>query len=105
MDDVEHNGITFERGERLIMSLPSANRDPAIFENPDEADIGRERNRHVAFGVGIHRCVGSNLARLEMEVALKAWFARIPEFELSDPDAVTWSAGQVRGARTVPVKF
>lgn len=105
MENVEHEGFTFERGERLILSLPAANRDPATFENPDEADIGRERNRHVAFGVGIHRCVGSNLARLEMEVAIKVWFERIPEFRLSDPDAVTWSAGQVRGARTVPVTF
>jgi hypothetical protein len=72
---------------------------------PDEADIGREKNRLVAFGVSIHRCAGSNLARLEMEVAFSVWFARIPEFELSHPEAVTWSAGQVRGARTVPVRF
>ncbi len=105
MADVEHDGFTFKRGERMILSFPAANRDPAVFECPDEADIGRQKNRHVAFGVGIHRCAGSNLARLEMEVALAAWFARIPEFELSDPDAVTWSAGQVRGARTVPVRF
>ena len=105
MADVEHDGITFKRGDRMILSFPAANRDPAAFEYPDEADIGREKNRHVAFGVGIHRCAGSNLARLEMEVALAVWFARIPEFELSHPEAVTWSAGQVRGARTVPVRF
>jgi hypothetical protein len=105
MADVEQDGITFKRGDRMILSFPAANRDPAVFECPDEADIGREKNRHVAFGVGIHRCAGSNLARLEMEVALAVWFARSPEFELSHPKAVTWSAGQVRGARTVPVRF
>jgi hypothetical protein len=105
MEDMEHDGVTLKRGERMVLSFPAANRDPAVFECPDEADIGREKNRHVAFGVGIHRCAGSNLARLEMQVALAVWFARIPEFELSHPEAVTWSAGQVRGARTVPVSF
>ena len=105
LEDVEHNGVTFKRGERVFLNLPAANRDPAAFERPDEAVIDREKNRHVSFGVGIHRCVGSNLARLEMEVALATWFARIPEFELSDPDAVAWSVGQVRGARHVPIVF
>ncbi|MBT4489061.1 MAG: cytochrome P450, partial [Rhodospirillaceae bacterium] len=57
------------------------------------------------FGVGIHRCAGSNLARMEMDVALRVWFERIPEFELSAPEAVTWAGGQVRGPRSVPVKF
>lgn len=105
MDEVEHGDTTIKRGERLILNLPSANRDPAVFESPDEAVLDREKNRHVSFGVGFHRCAGSNLARLEMEVALGVWFSRIPEFELSDPEAVTWSAGQVRGARNVPVTF
>ncbi|MFP6748436.1 MAG: cytochrome P450 [Alphaproteobacteria bacterium] len=105
MEDVQHGDATVKRGERLILNLPAANRDPAVFENPDDYIIDREKNRHVAFGIGFHRCAGSNLARLEMEVALGVWFSRIPEFELSDPAAVTWSAGQVRGARTVPVTF
>ena len=55
--------------------------------------------------VGIHRCAGSNLARMEMRVALEEWLARIPEFSLEDPDAVTWAAGQVRGPRSIPVVF
>ena len=105
MEDVQHGDATVKRGERLILNLPAANRDPAVFENPDDYIIDREKNRHVAFGIGFHRCAGSNLARLEMEVAIGVWFSRIPEFELSDPAAVTWSAGQVRGARTVPVTF
>jgi cytochrome P450 len=105
MEDVDHKGTTIKRGERLVLNFPAANRDPEVFECPDEAVIDRQKNRHVAFGVGVHRCAGSNLARLEMEVALQTWFKRIPEFELSDPDGVTWAAGQVRGARNVPVRF
>jgi hypothetical protein len=89
----------------MILNLPSANRDPEIFDDPDKYIIDRDMNRHIAFGLGFHRCAGSNLARLEMQVALSVWFSRIPEFELSDPSAVTWSAGQVRGARHVPVTF
>ena len=67
--------------------------------------IDRAENRHAAFGLGIHRCLGSNLARMELTVALEEWIRRYPDFELSDPDAVTWSAGQVRGPRTVPVRI
>ncbi len=105
MDDVEYGGVTFKRGERLMINFPAANRDPEVFDRPDEAILDREKNRHFAFGIGIHRCAGSNLARMEMEVALSVWFERIPEFKLSDPDKVTWAAGQVRGARNVPVTF
>ena len=55
--------------------------------------------------MGIHRCLGSNLARMELKVALQEWMARFPDFELADPDAVTWSAGQVRGPRRMPVRI
>jgi len=92
-------------GDKMILNFPAGNRDPQVFDRPDEVVLDRERNRHVAFGLGIHRCAGSNLARMEMDVALRVWFERIPEFELSDPDAVTWAGGQVRGPRSVPVRF
>jgi hypothetical protein len=59
----------------------------------------------VAFGVGIHRCAGSNLARMEMQVAIEEFLAMIGEFELADPDAVTWAGGQVRGPRHLPLRF
>ena len=71
----------------------------------DRVILDRKLNRHVAFGAGIHRCAGSNLARMELRVAIEEWLARIPEFEISDPAAVTWAGGQVRGPRTVPVRF
>ncbi|NDA38413.1 MAG: cytochrome P450, partial [Acidimicrobiia bacterium] len=89
----------------VLMAFPAANRDPRQFENPDEVILDRENNRHVAFGSGIHRCAGSNLARLEVRVALQTWLARIPEFELVDPTAVTWVGGQVHGPRSCMVKF
>lgn len=105
MEDFDFNGVCIKRGERLMINFPAANRDPEKFERADEVVLDRQKNRHIAFGIGVHRCAGSNLARMEMEVALKTWFRRIPEFELSDPDAVTWAGGQIRGARTVPVTF
>ncbi len=102
---VEYGGVTLQPGDKVLMNFPGANHDPEIFDRPDEFVIDRERNRHVAFGAGIHRCAGSNLARLEMDVALSTWMRRIPEFEVSAPDEVTWAGGQVRGPRYVPVAF
>ncbi|MGA1437464.1 MAG: cytochrome P450 [Ilumatobacteraceae bacterium] len=92
-------------GERVILTFPAANRDPAMFENPEEVIIDREHNRHIAFGSGIHRCAGSNLARMEMQVAIEEFLKMIPEFEIADADAVTWAGGQVRGPRNIPVTF
>ena len=67
--------------------------------------IDREENRHSAFGLGAHRCLGSNLARLEMQVALEMWVQQFPDFELTDSGAVTYSAGHVRGPRSIPIKI
>ena len=94
-----------KEGERIMLTFPAANRDPEMFENPEEVIIDRQRNRHVAFGSGIHRCAGSNLARMEMNVAIEEFLKMIPEFELADPDRVTWAGGQVRGPRHLPVVF
>ena len=68
-------------------------------------DFDRKENRHIAFGAGIHRCLGSNVARMEMAVAIEEFLKVIPDFELADPDAVTWSGGQVRGPRYLPISF
>ncbi|MGH9055440.1 MAG: cytochrome P450 [Acidimicrobiales bacterium] len=102
--DFDFHGRSFKEGDWLLLPFPSANRDPAVFKNPDVVQLDRASNRHSAFGLGIHRCLGSNLARMELRVALEEWLARYPEFELADPSAVTWSAGQVRGPRTMPVR-
>jgi len=102
--DTEYNGCPIKAGERILMNFPGANRDPEVFPDADKVILDREHNRHLAFGSGIHRCAGSNLARMELRVAVEEWLARIPEFEVTDHTKVTWAGGQVRGPRTVPVR-
>jgi len=104
-EDFDFEGRPFREGDWLLLPFPAANRDPDVFDDADEVILDRAVNRHSAFGLGIHRCLGSNLARMELRIALEEWIARYPDFELSDPGAVTWSAGQVRGPRTVPVRI
>jgi len=102
--DVEYKGCPMHAGDRVLMNFPAANRDPAQFPDPDTVILDRQNNRHVAFGAGIHRCAGSNLARMELRVAIEEFITRIPNFELTDPSLVTWAGGQVRGPREVPVR-
>jgi len=92
-------------GDRVLLSFPAANRDPEMFENPEQVIIDRKVNRHVAFGAGIHRCAGSNLARMEMQVAIGEFLAMMGDFELDDTQTVTWAGGQVRGPRNLPIRF
>ncbi|MFM8867709.1 MAG: cytochrome P450 [Ilumatobacteraceae bacterium] len=94
-----------KEGDWVLLPFPAANRDPAEFEDADKVIIDREFNRHAAFGLGIHRCLGSNLARLELRVAVEEFIKRFPRFELADASAVTWSLGQVRGPRKLPVRI
>ena len=102
-EETTFGGRTLHQGDRVLLPFAAANRDPAVFERPDEVVIDRAHNRHIAFGSGVHRCAGSNLARMEMVTALRVWLERIPRFHLADPDAVTWAGGQVRGPRHLPV--
>jgi cytochrome P450 len=104
-EDTHWRGVDMKADDWILLSFPAANRDPAQFERPDEVIIDREVNRHAAFGLGIHRCVGSHLARMELRVALATWLERIPEFSLPDPGAVTWSSGQIRGPRLLPLRI
>jgi hypothetical protein len=101
--DMQWRGADMKAEEWILLSFPAANRDPAQFDRAGEVVIDREVNRHAAFGLGIHRCLGSHLARMELRVALEVWLERIPQFSLADPAAVTWSAGQIRGPRTLPL--
>jgi hypothetical protein len=104
-EDVELGGVHMKKEDWVLLPFPAANRDPERFERADEVVIDREVNRHAAFGLGIHRCVGSHLARMELTVALDVWLDRIPEFSLADPAAVRWSAGQIRGPRALPLRI
>jgi len=105
--DTEIGGCPIPKRDWVLLPFPAANRDPEAFEQADEFIIDRQRNRHLAFGLGIHRCLGSNLARLELTVAVDEWMKRIPDFELAtaDPSSVRWSTGQVRGPRELPVRI
>ncbi|HKR69514.1 MAG TPA: cytochrome P450 [Streptosporangiaceae bacterium] len=104
-DDIAWNGVDMKAEDWILLSFPAANRDPAQFERAGEVVIDREVNRHAAFGLGIHRCLGSHLARMELRVALEVWLERVPQFRLADPDAVTWSTGQIRGPRCLPLRI
>jgi len=98
-------GCKFAAGEMVLLPYPAANRDPEKFERADEIVLERKENRHSTFGLGIHRCIGSNLARMELKVAIEEWLRRIPEFELEKEGDHKWSRGLVRGPRSVPVRF
>jgi cytochrome P450 len=76
--DIEYDGRRFRRGEQVCIFYASANRDPAVFERPDELDLARAANRHIAFGGGAHHCLGLHLGRLETRIALRELFARFP---------------------------
>lgn len=104
-EDFEYNGCPMKADEWVLLPFPSANRDPEFWDRPDEVIIDRAENRHAAFGLGIHRCAGSNLARMELRVALEVFLERYPSFSLDDPDAVQWSGGQVRGPRQLPLRI
>ena len=103
--DAEIGGCPVKAGDSVLLPFPAANRDPEVFPDADKVIIDREENRHVAFGLGIHRCLGSNLARLELRVAVEVFIQRFPKFELANPSLVTWSLGQVRGPRKLPVQI
>lgn len=101
--DTEVGGCPVGAGEWALLSFPAANRDPEMFDDPHEVKIDRQKNRHAAFGLGVHRCLGSNLARLELNIAIEMLLARFPSFSFVEGSQVSHSAGNVRGPRNVPV--
>ena len=103
-EDMHWHGVDMKADDWILLSFPAANRDPVQFDRAGEVVIDRAVNRHAAFGLGIHRCLGSHLARMELRVALEVWLQRVPEFTLADPSAVTWAAGQIRGPRKLPLR-
>jgi hypothetical protein len=104
-EDMQFAGCPMKADDWILLPFPAANRDPEAFERADEVILDREVNRHAAFGLGIHRCAGSHLARMELRVALEVWLEAFPVFSLADPGGVRWSGGQVRGPRTLPVRI
>jgi len=105
-DDVEIDGNHFKEGERLWISWAMANRDPAVFADPDKVVLDRKGNRHFSFGIGVHRCVGSNVARTVFKSMLTAVLDRMPDYR-SDPEGAVHyeSIGVIQGMRHLPATF
>jgi cytochrome P450 len=104
MEDVEHYGQTVKQGSAILLLTGSANRDDRNFENGDAFNIHRPIGQHVAFGYGIHFCLGAALARLEGRVALEEVLKRFPEWDVDWDHAVQAHTSSVRGWKTLPVK-
>ncbi|MDN3355772.1 cytochrome P450 [Actinomadura sp. DC4] len=99
-------GRPLEDAERVLLVLGAANHDPAVFERPEEFVCPRDRNPHVAFGSGIHRCIGEHLARLEMRIVAEELLALAPDYHIADGYRPDWTSGPVvRGLTTLPVTF
>jgi cytochrome P450 len=106
-EDIEIGGMVIPAGDIVLASLMAANRDPAHFENPHTFDITREPNRHIAFGQGIHYCLGSPLARIEGAVAINTLLRRVRGLELAiDPDKLEWNNSiLLHGMKALPVRY
>jgi cytochrome P450 len=105
--DVEVGNVLVRAGDAVLCSRSSANRDENIFSRPDELDFGRDPNPHVAFGHGPHFCLGANLARMELQVALGSILRRLPGLRIVVPeDSLTWHTGTImRGLAALPIAW
>ena len=104
--DAEIDGVQFREGERLWLSWAMANRDPKVFENPNEIILDRTGNRHASFGLGIHRCIGSNLARATFKAMLHEVLTRLPDFTVDPHSAVYYdTTGVINGMKNLKATF
>jgi cytochrome P450 len=104
-EDTELHGCPIKANDWMLLPFPAANVDPTVWDRPEEFVLGRPSNPHFAFGLGVHRCLGSNLARLEMRVALEEFVRRFPKFTLDESTPMRWSVGQIRGPKLVPLRI
>ncbi|MFJ9344685.1 cytochrome P450 [Streptomyces sp. NPDC101733] len=105
-EDVEIAGVRVPRGATVLIGSALADRDPARFPDPDRLDITRQDNAHLAFGHGLHYCLGAPLARLEGQIAIGAVLRRLPGLALAvPPDRIRWRPGGLRGPESLPVTF
>ncbi len=106
-EDITIAGTTIPRGELVLAVIGSANRDANYFDNPDSLDVTRENNKHLAFGLGAHYCLGAPLSRLEGQIAISTLIRRMPNLRLSiAPDQIRWRGGIIlRGLEALPVSF
>ena len=103
--DIDFHGVPIRAGEMVMLALPTVMHDPDEYDRPDEVLFDREKNNHLSFGGGPHRCLGSHLARMEMAVGLEEWHRRIPEYRLGCPiDEVIERGGQL-SLRSLPLAW
>jgi len=103
--DVTVAGVDLTEGDRVLLCWASANRDAGVFTDADRLVIDRPNNAHVGFGNGVHRCLGANLARLEMRVILEEVLRRIPGFRIADESGVVIGGVLARGPRVLPIRW
>ncbi|MFC5747940.1 cytochrome P450 [Actinomadura rugatobispora] len=104
-EDIEVGGRSFPAGSKVEVVWAAANADPAAFPDPLTVDFARPRNAHVGFAAGPHRCLGSNLARLELRLAIEEFHRRVPDYEITPGDRVVYTNHGVRGAIRLPITF
>jgi cytochrome P450 len=103
-EDADLQGCPVHKGESVLLFVGAANTDPATVEGADQVDFDRSVNRHSAFGGGIHRCLGSHLARLELRVAMREWHRRIPDYRIAEGAELIWTP-MLRTVLQLPLVF
>jgi cytochrome P450 len=101
--DAEVGGCPFSKGDRVQVILASINTDPGTEPGYERVDFHRENNRHVAFGAGVHRCLGSHLARVELRTVLREWHRRVPDYSIDPAATVRWNGSMLRGFHSLPI--
>jgi cytochrome P450 len=105
LEPVTLHGVELQPGDHVVSFLSAANRDPEHFERPHELQIDRPHNRHLTFAAGRHRCLGSNLARVELAIAFEEILARIPDFQVDPTRPPRFHHSQIRGVRELHLTF
>jgi len=103
--DVQIAGQHIKKGDKVGLFFGAANRDPAVFDRPDEVDLERPHYRHLTFGAGVHRCIGSNLARLQIRVAIEQLVGRLSPFWVPEGAEIVYASLQARGPSALPLAF
>jgi cytochrome P450 len=93
--DVDFHGCPIKKDDMVLLSIQSATRDPQVFAEPDKVKLDRSPNRHIAFGASEHRCLGSHLARAELQIAVEEWHRRIPDYRIPEGEEVLAHGGQI----------
>jgi cytochrome P450 len=104
LEDTEIRGVSIAKGDKLYLSYPSANRDEEVFERPEEFDITREKNDHIAFGIGEHYCLGANLARMQLRAILREVVTRLKELRVVEPPSIQRS-NLIHGIKSMWVEY